>query len=202
MKKSIHFNFFLMGILLFLLMLCSSQVSAELLVVDHDGAPYPAIITEDALKILYDSDTNPDDDIILPGSPTNGNGNSELVELYWLNALLENDITGDPYFKYEYEEVDGPNLSSSLTISSNYNWEYGVFKFGGWFIAIENDGDAEINFSGIDFSSLDGFVNGVSINSLSHYTLFNTSPVPEPATMLLLGSGLVGIAGLRRKLKK
>jgi hypothetical protein len=39
-------------------------------------------------------------------------------------------------------------------------------------------------------------------NQSETFSFYSTTPVPEPSTMLLLGSGLIGLLGLRKKFKK
>jgi hypothetical protein len=42
---------------------------------------------------------------------------------------------------------------------------------------------------------------GVALDNFTYASTASTTSVPEPATMLLLGLGLIGLAGVRRKLK-
>ena len=161
------------------------------------------------------------------GNPVDVNGDGEIaffdarIKLYVDDGSLddgdlkvEDDLSGSTFGDGSVSFEDpASQLTDAVIPPGTYLFAIGAdyFPFGAAEViaGLNTNGtvDPRTTIDGTNFTPINHgdyqitFSNNVTITG-NPGTADNIKPVPEPSTMLLIGSGLLGLAGLRRKFSK
>lgn len=175
------------------------------------GAAHAALLTME--------DVGLQDTLIASGKVNSGDSN----ELDWVNKQIfgaDYLTSGKAYYtemtKTETEEGAGwVAIDDGDSDTRIYAYNFQSVEPAYFFIktaASNSPGESTdvdhylyFNIGNLSYGVIDlnmaNLVDIYSIGKLSHIGEVGTSPVPEPATMMLFGVGLAGLAGVRRRAK-
>jgi len=133
-------------------------------------------------------------------------GESLLYELYksnFDNGVEEKSLAG--YYDTVYQQFAEPSADPSgaiITWTGSVDEPY-ISSTNKYLVV--KDGNANPDMYIFDLTSLWNGKEQIVLENfwynipgaISHVSLYGNTPVPEPATMLLFGTGLIGLAGLR-----